>query len=91
MAEKQEKRYKVKVLRDVCIGAGSCEVISPNVFKVDEESKAIVLDQGTKPDDNGFIEVTKDTAENVLAAAKSCPVFAIIVLDEKGKQIWPEQ
>ncbi|MBI2624846.1 MAG: ferredoxin [Candidatus Nealsonbacteria bacterium] len=85
-----EKIYKVKVIRDLCIGAGSCEVISPKVFKVDEEAKAIILGQGTNPDENGFVMAAKDTAENVIAAAKSCPTFAIIVLDETGKQIWPE-
>lgn len=87
----KEKKFKVKVLRDTCITAGPCEAISPKVFKIDEEGKAIILDQGTKPDQDGFIEVTQDTFENVLDAAKSCPVFAILVVDEEGGQIYPEQ
>lgn len=85
-----EKKYKVKVLKDVCIGAGACETISDKVFKVGDDGKAYVVDQGAKPDAEGFVEVTKDTMENALAAAKSCPVFAIVVKDEKGKQIYPE-
>lgn len=89
--DQNEKKFKVKVLRDICIGAGPCEAVSPQVFKIDEENKAIVLDQGVKPDQGGFIEITKDTLENVLDAAKSCPVFAIVVIDETGKQIYPEQ
>ena len=70
-------KYKVKVLRDLCIGAASCVAISPKVFQLDNEAKAIILDQ------NG------DTNENLLAAAQSCPVNAIIVEDENGNQIWP--
>lgn len=89
--DQSEKKFKVKVLRDICIGAGPCEAVSPKVFKIDEENKAIVLDQGVKSDQDGFIEITKDTFENVLDAAKSCPVFAIVVIDETGKQIYPEQ
>lgn len=84
------KKIKVKVLRDLCITIGSCQAISPKVFKVDAKGKAIVLDQGTKPDYNEFIEITKDSFENVLDAAKSCPVFAILVINEEGKQIYPK-
>ncbi|MBI3980910.1 ferredoxin [Candidatus Microgenomates bacterium] len=71
-------KYKVKVLRDLCIGAASCVAISPKVFQLDSEAKAIILDQGD------------DTNENLLAAAQSCPVNAIIVEDENGNQIWPK-
>ena len=82
-------KVKVKVLREMCIGAATCEVISPKVFGLDEMSKAFVQDQGTGPDKDGFIEVTQDTLENVLEAAKSCPTFAVIILDEENNQIYP--
>jgi ferredoxin len=87
----EEKTYKVKVLKDVCIGAGACETISDKVFKVGDDGKAYVVDQEAGPDEEGFVEVTKDTMENVLAAAKSCPTFAIVVKDHTGSQIYPEQ
>jgi len=86
-----EKTFKAKVLRDVCIGAASCEAISPKVFKMDEVGKSTIVDQGKKPDNEGFIEITQDSLDNVLSAAKSCPVYAIIVLDDKGNQIYPEK
>ncbi len=86
---RKTQKFKVKVSRDLCIGAASCEAIAPKVFNVDREGKVVVVSQGTKPDENGFIEVTKDNFDNVLAAAKSCPVFAITVIDKKGKQIYP--
>ncbi len=72
-------KYKVKVLRDLCIGAASCVAIAPNVFQLDNEAKAIVLADGKN-----------DTDENILAAAQSCPVNAIIIEDENGNQIWPK-
>ncbi len=71
-------KYKVKVIRDLCIGAASCVAIAPKVFELDGEAKAVVLN----PD--------SDTDENILASAQSCPVNAIIVEDENGQQVWPK-
>lgn len=69
---------KVTVDRNLCIGAASCVVIAPKVFQLDSEAKAEVVDQ------KGADEAT------ILDAAKSCPVLAIIIEDDNGKQIWPE-
>ena len=85
----EAKKFKVKILRDICISAGSCEVLSPKVFKLDEEAKVTVLPQGSEPDSDGWIEVTQDSLDNVMEAARSCPVFAILVQDENGNQIYP--
>ena len=54
-------KYKVKVIRDACIGAASCIAVSGNVFKLDSENKAV------------FVEDGQDTPENILMAAQSCP------------------
>ena len=88
-AKDETKKFKAKVLRDTCIGAGSCAIISPKVFKLDQEKKAIITEQGAQSDKDGFTEITQDTFQNVLNAAQSCPVLAILVLDENGKQIFP--
>ena len=61
----------------LCIGTDDCSKIAPNTFELDEESKAIVKKQ------NG------DSDEKILEAAKTCPVLAIIVEDENGKQVFP--
>lgn len=87
--QNETKKFKAKVQRAACIGAGSCVIISPKVFKCDQEKKAFILDQGAKADEAGFVEITQDDFQNVLNAAKSCPVFAIVVLDEKSKQVCP--
>lgn len=71
--------YRVEVIREQCISAGSCVVLAPETFALDDENLAIVKQQ------NG------DSDEDILAAAQSCPVNAIIVRDEHGAQIWPEQ
>lgn len=77
--EIQIGKYKVKVLRDSCIGAASCVAVSPAVFELDGENKAI------------FVNGATDVEENILLAAQSCPTKAIVVTDaETGKQVWPE-
>jgi ferredoxin len=72
-------KYKIKVVKSDCIGAATCVAVSPSVFKLGEDKKALVLEGGV------------DDAANVLMAAQSCPTKAIIVMDaETGKQVWPE-
>lgn len=68
---------KVRVDRDLCISLGNCVAIAPTAFAFDDENKAIVLDPSSV-DDNTLLE-----------AAESCPVNAIIVEDDEGKQLYP--
>ncbi|MBI4058452.1 ferredoxin [Candidatus Gottesmanbacteria bacterium] len=71
-------KYKVTVDRNLCIGAGSCVAVAPQAFALDNEAKAIVLPT-----------VGNETDEALLEAAKACPVAAVIVTDETGKQVFP--
>lgn len=71
-------KYQIKVLRDVCISATTCVAISPNVFEMDADGKAVVKGGAA------------DTPENILMAAQACPTKAIVVVDtETGQQVWP--
>jgi len=71
-------KYKVQVVRDLCIGAASCIAVSPAVFQLDGENKAVIIEGGT------------DEAANILMAAQSCPTKAIVITDaETDKQVWP--
>ncbi len=71
-------KYNVKVDRGLCIGAASCVGVSPAVFEVDGEKKAVI------------VEGANDAEENILLAAQSCPTKAIIIADAKtGQQVWP--
>src|SRR3990167_3071737 len=74
-----KSKYIVEISRDICIGAASCIAIAANTFMLDEGNKVLII-EGEWDDD-----------EIVLAAAQSCPVFAIIIKDAAtGKQIFPE-
>lgn len=79
VAEKQIGKYKVQVINDKCISAGSCVAIAPKVFQLNEQNIAYIVSQDGE-DDN-----TK------LLAAQSCPTAAIIVTDTTtGEQVWPK-
>ena len=72
-------KYKVKVVRDECIGDASCVALASSTFELDDENKAVIKEGST------------DSEENILMAARSCPAKAIIITDsETGKQVWPE-
>ncbi|MFA6426852.1 MAG: ferredoxin [Candidatus Magasanikbacteria bacterium] len=73
------KMRRIVVDKQKCIGAQSCVVVAPGVFQMDENNLAYVVDpDGTQED-------------MILLAAQSCPVLAILLYDEEGKQIFPEQ
>lgn len=69
---------KIEVDRTVCIGSADCTAIAPNTFQLDSEGISVVKNPTGEPPDKQ------------LEAAKACPVKAIKVFDETGKQIWPE-
>lgn len=72
-------KYKVEILRDVCIGAATCVAAAPDAFELDNDNIAVLKDEWEKTSD-----------EEILQAAESCPVQAIILKDkETGKQVFP--
>lgn len=68
----------MRIDRDLCIGAATCIVLAPKAWALDDEAKAIILDT-----------TEEETDEALLEAAKGCPVMAIFITDENGKQIYP--
>ncbi|MBI2551390.1 ferredoxin [Candidatus Uhrbacteria bacterium] len=86
-------KLTIKVDPDLCIGAASCVTIAPETFQLNEENKAYVLDHGQEPPPRTYervIEVTPEEKDNLIMAAQSCPTLAIYIIDEKGKQLFPE-
>ena len=71
------KISKIVVDRDACIGAAPCVTVAPGVFQLDDDNKAIIVDAKGADD------------ETILLSAQACPVQAIILFDEDGKQIYP--
>jgi len=89
-AEEGEGELRVDVDADKCLGFGSCVIVSPDVFRLDERpgkgvfqsrAKLDVLDQAGGKD-----------FDNLLMAAQSCPTQAITIIDRKtGKRIYPPE
>ena len=69
-------RIYVEVDRGLCIGSGDCVDTAPDVFQLDYEDKAVVVDPDGAP------------YEEVLEAAQNCPVTAISIVGEDG-EIYP--
>jgi len=82
ISEKIRKGGKIRrivVDRQGCIGAQSCVVVAPGVFQMDDENLAYVLDPDSEDEDT------------ILLAAQSCPTLAVILYDENGIKIFPEE
>ncbi|KKT77822.1 MAG: hypothetical protein UW73_C0011G0021 [Microgenomates group bacterium GW2011_GWB1_44_8] len=72
-------KYKIKVERDLCIGAASCVAVAPETFQLDNENKAVTLPG------------TVNTPEDIIMAAQACPTKAIVIINtQDGSQVWPK-
>jgi ferredoxin len=67
-----QNRVAIQVDRALCIGSGDCVDTAPDVFQLDEEDKAVVVD----PDGASL--------DDIITAATNCPVSAIFVAGEDG-------
>lgn len=79
------KRYKIIFDRENCIGAGACAAMDPEHFKMASDGKADLI--GGKDIGNGKFELETDENQNLVEAAKACPVLVIKIKDETGKEI----
>ena len=62
---------KLKVDKDKCIGCGTCPMLAPNSFKMDDDDgKAVEIDPHGDDDDT------------LQSALDSCPVAAIEKIEE---------
>jgi ferredoxin len=78
MADKS--KYIILIDRETCIGAGPCVAVAGKTFFLDKENKASILEGEWDEDDM------------ILAAAQSCPVFAITIIDkETGLKVFPTE
>ena len=67
-----ENRIAIEVDRQLCIGSGDCVDTAPDVFQLDDEDKAVVVDPDGAP------------LDDVIDAARNCPVSAIFIKGEEG-------
>jgi ferredoxin len=70
---------KIEVDRDLCVSVATCVAIAPHTFALDEDGIAIIKNP------------SGDTEKTILQAAQSCPVNAIRIYDDGGKQIHPKK
>ncbi len=84
---------KIVVDRNVCIGATPCVFAAGTVFEMDGDNKAILKQKnGVKtsgPAERSQLEDEAVADDTLMAAAQSCPVRAISLFDETGKQVYP--
>jgi len=85
-----ESEISVEVDPDKCLGFGSCVIVSPDVFRLDERPGKGVFRSKAK------LDVLDETGgkdfDNLLMAAQSCPTQAISIVDRKtGKRIYPPE
>ena len=67
-----KNKVHIEVDRALCIGSGDCVDTAPDVFQLDSEDKAVVVDPDGAP------------VDEILEAAGNCPVTAIFVVGEDG-------
>lgn len=67
----------VRIDRTLCVGFGDCVDLAPVIFELDDDDVAV-------------FRITGDISrEALIAACDACPVDAITVLAEDGRQIVP--
>jgi ferredoxin len=71
-------KLKITVNKNKCISSGDCVETAPSVFRLGNDGKSEVANETGAPDGT------------IIAAARSCPVKAIAVVNEEtGEQLFP--
>ena len=68
---------RIRIDRTLCVGFGECVTAAPEAFALDGEDTVVFM----KPE---MVE-----RERLLEACESCPVDALTVWDESGRQVVP--
>jgi ferredoxin len=66
---------EIEIDRDKCMGSGNCSFWAPDVFDLDDEGIAVVLDPEAQPE------------EKIVLAAQGCPTQAISVVKDGEKLV----
>jgi len=78
------KKYKIIYERDNCIGAAACAVVTPDLFKMNDDDQKADLIEGKSIDEENnlferIIELDDEKLKELLESAESCPVNIIHV------------
>ena len=78
LSERTVHGLRIVIDRDQCVGFGDCAKGAPEGFKLDADTVAV------------FVTPEVVERERLLRACDACPVDAITVYDESGRQIVPK-
>ncbi len=82
------KKYIVEYDRESCIGAAACVAVDPDHWTLMEDNKADLIGSDRKNTKKQTIEIDEKDFEKMKAAAESCPVTVIHIVDKQtGKKI----
>jgi ferredoxin len=74
-------KLTVKVDTKLCIGAASCVGIAPQLFALDEDNTAYLIDPVTGEQKTSItIDATDEEKSVILEAVENCPTSAIAVV-----------
>ena len=79
---------KIVHYRDDCIGCHACVDIAPDSWGMSDEDGKSNLKRSVCKKDRFIADISEVEVEKNVAAAKSCPVNIIRVLDDEGNEIW---
>ncbi len=81
MAEDEKRQVgglTIRIERDLCVGFGDCVSEAPDAFQLDDDDQAVFADDPSRVD-----------REKLIKACDFCPVDALTVWDEEGRQLIP--
>lgn len=68
----------IRIERDLCVGFGDCVTEAPDAFQLDDNDQAVFAADPAAVD-----------REKLIKACELCPVDALTVWDEEGRQLIP--
>ena len=75
--DRQVGELKVRIDRTLCVGFGECVSAAPGAFALDGDDLVV------------FVNPETVSREDLVTACDLCPVDALTVWDEAGRQIVP--
>jgi len=88
-------KLKIKVDPELCFGAAACVTVSSEHFRLNDRNKAEVVEPGVdiiagNPIYERIVEADEAKKDELILAARSCPVSAISIFDaETGEKLYP--
>jgi ferredoxin len=77
--EREVGGLRIRIDRGLCVGFGDCVLAAPAAFRLDGDDLVV------------FARPEAVERERLVAACDACPVDALTVWDEEGRQIVPPE